>query len=263
MGSRERYFAKSAVYGPVQSRRLGNSLGINFSFNKACTYDCIYCYLGRTSELPNYISPEQIISEFESYARRFEGRVDYVTFCGNGEPTMHPDFPFVVEHVLKLKAEYFFSVPSAIFSNASLISDGNKKEAVAKIDRVFLKLDFVDEKLFKEINRPLIKISLQDLLESLREFSKEKRFTIDTAIVLEQGYIDIYFRRDFMETWVEMVNYVNPEFVSLYPIKYHPDPSKEAEYAKLWKRERERLLKVLSMISEKLSSGGIKCKVYG
>lgn len=143
-----------SVYGPVSSWRLGSSLGIDpLPAEKTCTFDCVYCQLGRTEkkvsspgdvELP---SAQQIINEMEKF--ELGVKIDYVTFSGRGEPTLHPELGMLIENASRI-----FDAPVAVLTNSSLLPREDVREGVNKADLVVAKLDAPNNELFEIINRP-------------------------------------------------------------------------------------------------------------
>jgi len=161
------------VYGPVQSRRLGNSLGINLfpSELNICTFDCIYCDCGHTQRNPhNFTSAGKIKQELEhSFIQHSLNKtpIDYITFAGNGEPTYYPYFPQIVDFVLELRDKYLPQKLLAVFSNGTMVFKPEIVESIVKLDERIFKIDAGDEKTFKLINRPVNNISLKHIIEVL------------------------------------------------------------------------------------------------
>lgn len=150
------------VYGPVMSRRLGNSFGINLlpRHGKLCTFDCIYCECGwnkdgrSDSSLPEV---EEVAEALESGLRRcFENGtpVDTITFSGNGEPTLHPRFAEIIDRTLALRDKYFPKARVAVLSNATRLSVSGIKEALARVDDPILKLDAASDDFARLVDRP-------------------------------------------------------------------------------------------------------------
>jgi wyosine [tRNA(Phe)-imidazoG37] synthetase (radical SAM superfamily) len=161
------------VFGPVPSRRLGQSLGINNIPPKICTYACIYCQLGRTIRLryrrSAYYSPEEIeqhVRQRLQFLRGENTRVDYLTFVPDGEPTLDLRLN---ESIERLKP---FHLPIAVITNASLLYLPDVQEALLKADLISLKIDAVDESIWRRIDRPHARISFPQYLESIRQFAR-------------------------------------------------------------------------------------------
>jgi len=259
------YIASSAVYGPVNSRRLGKSLGINFFINKVCNYNCAYCYLGRTLKgAGEPIPTENILAEIRDYLKAHKDtHIDFITFCGNGEPTLHPEFPKVVNETLKLIDEYRPGTPTALFSNASTLDRKEIMKTVKKIDKVFLKFDLVNEKHFYTINKPLEDITYEKILKNLKLAVDEGiPYTLDAAIITY--LMKEYTKNDYeyVKEWLEIIKSINPPEVNLYTIIYHPDLIEEERIREKLEALRGDIEKLANFIKQNLEKGGIPCKVY-
>ena len=163
------------VFGPVKSRRLGVSLGINLlpTDSKVCTFNCIYCECGWTDKGTNVgILPrrEDVIGRLEAVlTERSQNNlpIDAITFAGNGEPTMHPDFVEIVEDTLSLRKRLFPNARISVLSNATLIHKPRIAHVLQKVDDNILKLDSGIEETVKKINCPLGDLNLDQLIENL------------------------------------------------------------------------------------------------
>ena len=211
---------KKVVYGPVLSRRLGKSLGINLfpsEFN-ICTFDCIYCDCGLTQRNPhNFTSAVKIKDELEhSFIQHSLNKtpIDYITFAGNGEPTYYPYFPQIVDFVLELRDKYLPQKPLAIFSNGTMIFKQEVIESIAKLDEKFFKIDAGDEKTFRLISRPINNISLEGIIERLVNL---KGIKISSA-VLCSGAKNFNSLKTLQ--YIEVLKKINPLEVHLYSIDY-------------------------------------------
>lgn len=161
----------SYVYGPVPSRRLGRSLGVDIVPFKTCTYDCIYCQLGRTTQKTVRRSPlapvEDIVREVQDALKRGP-RPDYVTISGSGEPTLHSELGEIISRMRSLT-----DVPVAIITNGSLLFQEEVRKACRMADVVVPSLDAGDEALFQYVNRPHESLSFADVVEGLVQFRRE------------------------------------------------------------------------------------------
>jgi len=216
------------IFGPVSSRRLGNSLGINLlpTSKKVCNFNCLYCECGLTdffypdknSRLP---TPEEVRRNLEETLKRYSSRgnpIDTITFAGNGEPTLHPSFSQIIDDTLCLRKKYFPTVKVAVLSNATLI--GNKKisKALQKIDYNILKLDSANEETIRKINCPADNFSLQQLIEQLHTF--KNNLTIQTLFV-KGSYNDYSFDNSSEEelvAWLSVIKELHPQLVMVYTI---------------------------------------------
>jgi len=175
------------AFGPVPSRRLGKSLGINNIPDKVCSYACVYCQIGRTLKMEierrSFYPPELIFEEVKRKAEEAEERrerIDYLTFVPDGEPTLDANLGKEIE---MLKA---LNIPLAILTNSSLIWREDVKEDLLKLDFVSLKLDAVSEDLWRKVDRPHRSLRLDKILEGMLEFRKD----FDGKLVTETMLID-------------------------------------------------------------------------
>lgn len=200
------------IYGPVNSRRLGSSLGINIlpAGRKVCNLDCLYCFYGRTDigELSSgFPSVDHILSEVEDALKK-GSRLDYITFSGNGSASLHPDFIEIVKGVIQLRDKYNPGLPTAILSNSAGIND-EKLSAFEMIDLPIMKLDAGDEDMFQKMNRPVKGISFSNIVETL---CKMRGITVQTLFA---GGIDNY-KGEAFEAWIETVREIDPANVQIY-----------------------------------------------
>lgn len=168
------------IFGPIHSRRLGTSLGINLTPNdgKICSFDCIYCEAGYNAQGAGTtgISPREEVRtllEQKLAAMKANGdRLDVITFSGNGEPTLHPDFNGVVDDVIALRDRYYPQVKISVLSNSTMIDRPAIVEALKKVDNNILKLDSAIDRTMRLIDRPVNRnFNVADLVERLKQFS--------------------------------------------------------------------------------------------
>ena len=183
--------ADSLIFGPVPSRRLGRSLGINNIPPKACSYSCVYCQLGttRTTEIVPRVfhAPERLLEAVNKHLSRVRERgerVDYLTFVPDGEPTLDSGLGETIERLRPL------GIPVAIISNASLIWRADVRETLAKADWVSLKVDAVDDVLWRRINRPHSSLDHRAILDGMLTFAGEYQGTLATESMLVAGLND-------------------------------------------------------------------------
>jgi wyosine [tRNA(Phe)-imidazoG37] synthetase (radical SAM superfamily) len=162
---------KKYFYGPVPSRRLGRSFGVDIVPFKVCTLDCIYCQLGRTTEKSierkAYVSAEKIIAELKDVL--VHGlKTDYITIAGSGEPTLNSQLGEIIEHIKEVT-----DIPVAIVTNGTLLYRADVRADCTRADVVLPSLDAGDERTFQKINRPHRDISIEMLISGLCEFRKE------------------------------------------------------------------------------------------
>ena len=179
------------AFGPVPSRRLGRSLGINNIPPKVCTYSCVYCQLGRTVKMQverrAFYQPEEILRDVEEKvrnAREVGESIDYLTFVPDGEPTLDVGLGQEIELLKPL------GINIAVITNASLIWREDVKEDLRRADWVSLKVDSVSEDVWRRINRPHRALQLASILEGMLEFAKAYEGELATETMLVEGVND-------------------------------------------------------------------------
>jgi len=174
------------IYGPVPSRRLGRSLGVNNIPAKTCSYSCVYCQIGRTNHMifkrKEFYDPDEIFELIKKKLDELKNKkipVDYVSFVPDGEPTL--DINLGREIMLIKQLGY----KVAVISNSSMIIYEDVRKDLVKADLVSLKIDAVNMDIFKKINRPLKNISLDEILEGIKIFSKkyDKKLLTETMLI--------------------------------------------------------------------------------
>jgi len=176
---------KKYLYGPVPSRRLGLSLGIDIVPLKVCTLDCVYCQLGRTTEKTiernNYVSAEEVLSELKNALS--EGlEADYVTIGGSGEPTLNLELGKIVDGIKKIT-----NIPVAILTNGTLFYRPDVRADCVKADVVIPSLDAGDEHTFRKINRPHKDINIEKVVSGLSTFRNEFSGQIWLEVFVVEG----------------------------------------------------------------------------
>lgn len=248
------------VFGPIQSRRLGVSLGINTLplHSKICNFNCIYCECGWTDLKQvdeNFISKEIIFSAIEQRFQEIKShneKIDTITFAGNGEPSMHPDFLEIINHTINIRDQYLSGTKIAVLSNAALIGNQNVLEALQKVDLRIMKLDAGTEDLFQKIDQPLSKKPLTWYIEKLQQFHGDVYIQTIFLKGEYQGHkIDNTIESE-LNQWIEALKKIQPKQVMLYSIDREP-PAHHLQKISTQK---------LQNIAEKLSRIGILAKVY-
>lgn len=173
------------TFGPVPSRRLGQSLGINNIPPKICSYSCVYCQIGKTlrvkTDLQNYYSPEQIFKEVEEKVKKSQEKgekIDYLTFVPDGEPTLDINLGQKI-HLIKS-----LGIKTAVITNASLLDREQVRDNLQEADLVSLKIDAVQEEAWRKVNRPHHKIKLESMLKNILYFAKNFPGEIITETML-------------------------------------------------------------------------------
>lgn len=179
------------IFGPVPSRRLGRSLGINNIPPKACSYSCVYCQVGPTATAEinsrEFFAPEQIYKEVAQHLEQVKNKgeqVDYLTFVPDGEPTLDSRLSETIENLRPL------GIPIAIISNASLIWREAVRKTLAMADWVSLKVDAIEESIWRRINRPHTALDHQAILDGMLNFASEFKGTLVTESMLVKGLND-------------------------------------------------------------------------
>jgi len=208
------------VYGPVLSRRLGRSFGINLLSKeyKICSFDCVYCEYGKTikqtmSPVPDDLPDVPEILRAVEKSLRKPHSMDRLTFSGNGEPTLYPYFLEVVSGVKKLRDELRPNVKLAVLSNSSRVMDDEIIEALSLLDAPMMKLDAGDMVTFKKLNRPVNSLKFEDILEGL---SSVKNLIIQTILI--KGEVSNIKRYAFEQLATTLSN-LNPKEVHLYSVE--------------------------------------------
>lgn len=210
---------KGVIYGPVASRRLGASLGLNIlpAGYKACPFNCAYCQYGFTSpagfcsvsDSKDMPQTDEIIAALNKALDKFPD-VAYITFSGNGEPTLHPDFSDIVDEVKKIRDVKAPHAQMAILSNSALVSQESIREALMKLDRRFMKLDCGDEKTFRKFNRPHKDISYQEIVDGLEKLNEIH------IQALFAGGAGGNFNDRHIENWIKKIGEIKPIECHIY-----------------------------------------------
>ena len=232
--------AKSYIYGPVPSRRLGLSLGVDLVPYKICSYDCIYCQLGRTTKKTitqkPYIDAEKILKQLDLKLLK-NICMDYITMAGSGEPTLNSEIEFLI-HEIKKKTD----IPVAVLTNGSLFGNRRVGRSIIEADVVIPSLDAYNQKMFETINRPHSDIKFIDTVKGLIDFRKEYRKEIWLEVFLLDGINSSENDATMFKEWIEKIN----------PDKVHINTAVRPS-AEIYARQvsSEKLLKFCSVLGEK------------
>lgn len=216
----------SIVFGPVTSRRLGNSLGINLLpvNKKICNFNCIYCECGLTlsgtksSGMPARQAVRHELEKWLKYNHKQGKPIDSITFAGNGEPTLHPEFAGIISDTIELRDQYNRHVKIAVLSNATRISDENVFAALMKTDLNILKLDSGFEDTIYRINCPAVKFHLEETVTRLKEF--KGKLIIQTLFFrgMINGLPVDNTTPEETEKWLALMDQIKPEGIMIYTI---------------------------------------------
>lgn len=246
------------VYGPVQSRRLGLSLGINLlGDQKLCSFDCLYCELGVTAVRMNQLKQESLfppVDKIEEAARvklrelsADSVKLDWITISGNGEPTLHPQFFECVEGLIKARSDLAPQTPIAVLTNGAHCDNRRVVQGLDLVDERIFKIDAGNENLLKQVNRPLVRANLSKLTSGAR---KLKDVVVQSLFV--QGVAD-NTRLDYVEEWMEILGMVKPKKVQITTLARVPAVSG------LKRVDEDTLYTIASRLKRKLQ---IECNVY-
>ena len=233
------------LYGPVPSRRLGRSLGVDLMPHKICTYDCIYCQIGRTTEKTllrkEYVPVEEVLDEVKRFLEEGKTSADVISLGGSGEPTLHSKIGAVIEGIKKMT-----SIPVAVITNGSLLYEGGVRQDLLQADRVLPSMDAVTRDVFMRINRPRGEFSVEKMVEGLVAFRKVYRGQIWLEILLCQGVNDT---KDELQRMREAVDRINPDRIDLNTVVRPPSETwarpliqKELEEIQTFFGEKARII---------------------
>ena len=235
------------LYGPVPSRRLGRSLGIDLVPHKICTYDCIYCQIGDTTEKTlarkEYVPVREIIEEVERFLKEGAPSVDHLSLSGSGEPTLHSQIRSVIEGIRAIT-----SIPVAVITNGSLLCEEEVRQDLLRADIVLPSLDAVSSDVFMRINRPLPGFSVEKVIEGLVEFRKVYKGQIWLEILFCKGIND---GKEELMRMKKVVDRIQPDLIHLNTVVRPPS---EKSAVPLGQKEMEEIRaffgKSASVISE-------------
>ena len=249
----------SPIFGPVHSRRLGVSLGINLlpGDGKCCSFDCIYCECGFNHDfVPKQKMPtrEEVRQALEAQLIKMKAEgptPDVFTFAGNGEPTLHPHFPEIMEDTLALRDHYFPNAKVSVLTNATQILRQPVFNALCKVDNNICKLDTISADYIKLVDRPNGTYEVEKIIGKLKEFGK--RCIIQTMFMTGEykGQSADNTGEDFVQPWLKTVSEIHPREVMIYTI------DRETPAHGLKKASPE----VLDAIGAQVEQLGIPCKV--
>lgn len=211
------------IFGPVPSRRLGQSLGINLlpTDKKVCNFDCIYCECGLTEttqgDLPKRgevkLRLQEVLQEFSTHHKP----IDTITYAGNGEPTLHPEFSEIIDDTCALRDKYFPNAKIALLTNSTTVNSPKIREALGKIDQSILKLDSVHKETIDLLNCPIGMFNVEKTIEQLINIP---RLIIQTMFVrgtYKGKKIDNTTEQEVVP-WLDALRKIRPTMVMIYTI---------------------------------------------
>lgn len=248
----------SPIFGPIHSRRLGVSLGINLlpEDGKMCTFDCIYCECGFNKDF----IPHKKMPTREEVAKALEERLidmkangphpDVLTFAGNGEPTLHPDFPGIIDDTIELRNKYFPDAHVSVLSNSTMIVKEEVRKALMKVDNNILKLDTIDPDYIKMVDRPVQSTyDVNVIIENLKKFNGHVKIQTMFMKGSANGISVDNTTDNYVLPWLEAVKDIKPSDVMVYTI------DRETPAHKLEKATHEELDRIRDMVI----AAGIPC----
>ena len=207
----------SYIYGPVPSWRLGRSLGVDIIPFKTCSFNCIYCETGRTTNLTlerkEYVSKTSVIEELRTFLCKRKN-VDYITFSGSGEPTLNSRIGEIISEVKKLTG-----IPVAVVTNSSLLNREEVRRELQGADVVLPSLDVVSQSLFESLNRPHPSLKIEEIINGLIEFRKEFKNKIWLEVLLVKGINDA---PEEIRKLAEVIEKIKPDKVQLNTVVRPP-----------------------------------------
>jgi len=250
------------IFGPVKSRRLGISLGVNLlpTDSKVCSFDCIYCECGWT---PRKREQKAILPTREEVQQKMEEKLtemigknefpDVITFAGNGEPTLHPEFEGIIDDTIELRNRLTPNARIAVLSNATMLHKPSVIKALLKVEDNIQKLDSGFEETIRRIDCPTSNFRLKDVVENLKSFNGK--------VIVQTLFLHGKFKDEIIdntteaeiEEWLKMVVEINPSQVMIYTID-RDTPATGLEKVKIDE---------LNRIADRIRAVGFKVQVSG
>ena len=247
----------SPIFGPIHSRRLGISLGINLmpADGKLCSFDCIYCECGFNADhRPTLPRPtrDEVAAKLEQTLQRMtaEGQLpDVLTFAGNGEPTCHPHFAEIIGDTIRLRNQYCPQAKVCVLSNSTMIHRQSVHDALMLVDDNILKLDTVNPQYINKVDRPNGHYDVQTIIDRMKAFNGH--IIIQTMFMRGQyqGESVDNTSEQYVAPWIDVVKQINPQQVMVYTI------DRETPAHGLEKASREQL----DAIRDRVIAAGIPC----
>ncbi len=249
----------SPIFGPVHSRRLGISLGINLlpADGKVCSFNCIYCECGFNEDYrPKMPMPtrEVVAEKLEEKLQQMtaEGQLpDVLTFAGNGEPTCHPHFAEIIDDTIRLRDQYCPKAKVSVLSNATFIHRQQVHDALMRVDNNILKLDTVDPIYINKVDRPTGTYDVRAIIEGMKAFNGHciiQTMFMGDSLQSSMESVD-NTGEAFVAPWLEAVKEIKPQQVMIYTI------DRETPMAGLQKATHEQL----DAIRDRVIATGIPC----
>ena len=213
---------EDTVFGPIKSRRLGNSLGINLlpTKGKFCNFDCIYCECGWNRDglddkrLPTAAEVRRALEDKLAELLLDGTRIDSITFSGDGEGTLNPDFPGIIDDTLRLRDAYCPEAKVSVLSNATRVYVPEVFKALRKVDNPIMKIDAPTNELIAKINQPAPGYDVARVIDGLRKFDGD--FILQTMFLRAPGFDSS--SPEVLDGWMSIVRELKPRSVMVYTI---------------------------------------------
>ena len=213
----------SIVYGPIRSRRLGVSLGVNLmpTTAKLCTFDCVYCECGWNQPVmhPTLPTRDEVREALRTQLSAHQSQLDVITFSGNGEPTLHPDFLGIIEDTCALRDEYCPKAKVSVLSNSTQLGRKDVVEALRLCDNRILKLDSAIDTTMRLVDKPVnAQLTVGQVVEWLKVFDGD--FTLQTCFLcgVYEGQVIDNTTDEELKAWYDIVDTLRPKQVMIYVI---------------------------------------------
>ena len=247
------------IFGPIRSRRLGLSLGVNLLpiESKLCSIDCIYCECGWNDEHPGKRRFNSRDDVREMLAQTLERMVadgtppDVITFAGNGEPTLHPDFEAIIDDTIAMRDKYCPSAKVSVLSNATQIHREDVRRALLRVDNNILKLDSAFDATVQLMNKPQGKYTVRDTVERLKQF--EGNLIVQTMFLRGEylGQTVDNTTEEEVSAWLDLIKEIAPKQVMVYSL------DRDTPCQTITKVEKDDL----RAIAQRVEALGISCSV--
>ncbi len=244
----------SIIYGPIHSRRLGVSLGVNLmpTEHKVCSFDCVYCEIGWNSAVshPKLPTRKEVAEALEAALQRLEQQPDVITFSGNGEPTLHPEFAGIIEDTCALRDRYCPQAKVSVLSNSTQVGREDVFRGLLHCDNRIMKLDSGIDRTMRLIDRPVNEeLTVKTIVERLRQFNGD--FTLQTCFVRGEvpdgtgtAMIDNTTEEE-LTAWYAAVEMMRPKQIMIYVI------DRKTPCETLEKISREKMETIATLLRQK------------
>ena len=237
---------EETVFGPIRSRRLGDSLGINLlpEKGKICSFDCIYCECGWNKDGRNDTrlpSAEKVRNDLETKLKQCKANqinIDSITFSGDGEPTLNPEFPQIIDDTIRLRNQYYPNSKITVLSNATRVHLPEVFNALRKVDNPTMKIDAPTNDLVEKINHPAPGYDINKVVEALKQFNGD--FILQTMFLKSKDFDSS--SPEVLNGWMDIVRHLKPREVMVYTIDR---PTPEEGLQKFTVEEMRRLVQPL------------------